>query len=84
MDAFPRVAAARSWRQFKADPIFNVLIGGSRSKTIVAINKVKKPFDDVRVRRAVLAAIDRKAMIEGAVDGCGVPIGSFYAPGSLG
>jgi peptide/nickel transport system substrate-binding protein len=84
VDAFPRVAAARSLPQFKADPRFNVLIGGSRSKTIFAINNRKKPFDDVRVRRAVLAAIDRKAMIEGAVDGFGVPIGSFYTPGSLG
>jgi peptide/nickel transport system substrate-binding protein len=84
VDAFPRVAAARSLAQFKADPRFSVLIGGSRSKTIVTINNKKKPFDDVRVRRAVLAAIDRKAMIEGAVDGFGVPIGSFYTPGSLG
>src|SRR6267143_183964 len=84
VDAFPRVAAARSLAQFKADPRFVVMIGGSRSKTIVAINNRKKPFDDVRVRRAVLAAIDRKAMIEGAVDGFGVPIGSFYTPGSLG
>ena len=56
VDAFPRVAAARSLAQFRADPRFNVLIGGSRSKTIVAINNRKKPFDDVRVRRAVLAA----------------------------
>ena len=84
VDAFPRVAAARSLAQFKADPRFNVMIGGSRAKTIVAINNKKKPFDDVRVRRAILAAIDRKAMIEGAVDGFGVPIGSFYTPGSLG
>lgn len=84
VDAFPRVAAARSLAQFKADPRFNVMIGGSRAKTIVAINNRKKPFDDVRVRRAILAAIDRKAMIEGAADGFGVPIGSFYTPGSLG
>ncbi|MBR1208300.1 MULTISPECIES: ABC transporter substrate-binding protein [unclassified Bradyrhizobium] len=84
VDAFPRVAAARSLAQFKADPRFNVLIGGSRTKTIVGINERKKPLDDVRVRRAILAAIDRKAMIDGAVDGFGTPIGSFYAPGSLG
>jgi peptide/nickel transport system substrate-binding protein len=83
IDAFPRVVT-RSVPQFKADPRFNVLIGGSRAKTIVTINNRKKPFDDVRVRRAILAAIDRKAMIEGAVDGLGVPIGSFYTPGSLG
>ncbi|UFX47005.1 ABC transporter substrate-binding protein [Bradyrhizobium sp. 41S5] len=84
VDAFPRVAAARSLAQFKADPRFNVLIGGSRTKTIVGINERKKPLDDVRVRRAILAAIDRKAMIDGAVDGFGMPIGSFYTPGSLG
>ena len=38
----------------------------------------------MRVRRAILAAIDRKAMVDGAVDGFGTPIGSFYTPGSLG
>jgi peptide/nickel transport system substrate-binding protein len=84
VDAFPRVAAARSLAQFKADPRFKVLIGGSRAKTIVGINERHKPLDDVRVRRAILAAIDRKAMIDGAVDGFGIPIGSFYVPGSLG
>ena len=84
VDVFPRAAVARSVAQFKADPRFNVLIGGSRAKTIVGINERKKPLDDVRVRRAILAAIDRKAMIEGAVDGFGTPIGSFYTPGSLG
>ena len=84
VDVFPRVAAARSLAQFRADPRFTVLIGGSKAKTIVAINERKKPLDDVRVRRAILAAIDRKAMIDGAVDGFGTPIGSFYTPGSPG
>ncbi|WP_050423571.1 ABC transporter substrate-binding protein [Bradyrhizobium tropiciagri] len=84
VDAFPRVGAARSLAQFRADPRFSVLIGGSKAKTIVGINERKKPLDDVRVRRAILAAIDRKAMIDGAVDGFGTPIGSFYTPGSPG
>ncbi|UFZ07739.1 ABC transporter substrate-binding protein [Bradyrhizobium ontarionense] len=84
VEAFPRGTSARSLAQFKSDPRFTVLIGGSKAKTIVTINNKKKPLDDVRVRRAILAAIDRKAMIEGAVEGLGTPIGSFYVPGSLG
>jgi peptide/nickel transport system substrate-binding protein len=60
------------------------MISGSRAKTILAINNKRKPLDDVRVRRAIAAAIDRKAVIEGAADGFGVPIGSFYVPGAPG
>src|SRR3954471_1455508 len=45
VDVFPRVVT-RSVPQFKADPRFNVLIGGSRAKTIVTINNKKKPLDD--------------------------------------
>ena len=37
-----------------------------------------------RVRQAIAAAIDRKAVIEGAADGFGTPIGSYYTPGAPG
>jgi peptide/nickel transport system substrate-binding protein len=84
VDAFSRVAAARSLPQFKSDKRFQVLIGGSRAKTILAINNKRKPLDDVRVRRAIAAAIDRKSVIEGAADGFGIPIGSYYTPGAPG
>jgi len=84
VDLFPRVAAARSLKQFQENRKFQVLIGGSRAKTILAINNKRKPLDDVRVRRAIAAAIDRQAVIEGAADGFGVPIGSFYVPGAPG
>ena len=84
VDAFPRVAAARSLKQFQGNKKYQVLVGGSRAKTIVAINNKRKPLDDVRVRRAIAAAIDRQAVIDGAADGFGVPIGSFYVSGAPG
>lgn len=84
VDAFPRGIAGRSLDPFKADPRFTVMIGTSRAKTLMAINNKRKPFDDVRVRRALAAAVDRKAVIDGAVEGLGVPIGSHYVPGDLG
>jgi len=84
VDAFPRVAAARSLKQFQGDKKYQVLIGGSRAKAILAINNKRKPLDDVRVRRAIAAAIDRQQVIDGSVDGFGVPIGSFYVPGAPG
>ena len=83
VDAFPRVTP-RSVPQFKDNARFRVLVGGSRAKTILAINNKKKPLDDVRIRRAICAAIDRKAVIEGAGDGYGAPIGSHYVPGAFG
>jgi peptide/nickel transport system substrate-binding protein len=84
VDAFPRVTP-RSVPQFKTNAKFQVLASGSRAKTILAINNKKKPLDDVRVRRAInMAAIDRKAVIQGAGDGYGSPIGSYYVPSAPG
>ncbi len=85
VDAFPRVAAARSLAQFeRAGRRFQIIRAGSRAKTIVAINHRRKPLDDVRVRRALAAAIDRQALIAAAADGLGVAIGSHYVPGAPG
>ena len=83
VDAFPRVTP-RSVPQFKSNPRFQVVVSNSRAKTILAINNARKPLNDVRVRRAIAAAIDRKAVIAGAADGYGVAIGSYYVPTAFG
>jgi len=85
VDLFPRVAAARALSQFKAQSKrFQVISASSRAKTILAINHQRAPLGDVRVRRAIAMAIDRKALIQASADGYGVPIGSFVTPDTPG
>ena len=80
IDAFPIYPALENLDQFRADKRFSVVVGNTEGKTIMAINNGKKPFDDLRVRQALAYAVDRKAVIDGAMFGIGQPIGSHYAP----
>lgn len=84
IDAFPLFPAPEAVDQFKADARFAVHVGTTEGKTIVALNNTRKPFDDIRVRRALAHAIDRKALVDAAQSGFGVPIGSHYVPGDPG
>jgi peptide/nickel transport system substrate-binding protein len=84
IDGMPRFGALQALKQFQADKRFVVEIGSTAGKGIMAINNRRKPFDDVRVRRALAHAIDRKAFIDGAQEGLGKPIGSHFAPTDLG
>ena len=84
IDGMPRFGALPSLKQFQGDKRFTVEIGTTAGKGIMSINNKKKPFDDVRVRRALSHAIDRKAFIDGAQEGLGTPIGSHFAPGNIG
>ena len=82
VDAFPNFPAAEALAAFRADPRFAVRIGTTEGETILALNNTRKPFDDVRVRRALAHAIDRQEIVDGAMSGLGTPIGSHFAPHS--
>ena len=84
IDGVPRLDAPQAVRQLQADPRFVVTLGSTAGKGIMSINNKKKPFDDVRVRRALMHAIDRKAFIDGVLEGLGKPIGSHFAPTDAG
>ena len=84
IDGVPRLDAPQAVKQLQSDPRFVVAIGSTAGKGIMSINNKKKPFDDVRVRRALMHAIDRKAFIEGVLEGLGKPIGSHFAPTDAG
>lgn len=80
IDAFANFPAPEALGQFEADPRFAVVIGSTEGETILAVNNGQPPFDDIRVRRALAHAVDRQAVIDGAMFGYGTPIGSHFAP----
>ncbi len=60
---------------------FNVVVGASSAETTISMNNKRKPFNDIRVRRAFTAAMDKKAIVQGGFFGYGAVIGSFNSPG---
>lgn len=80
LDAYPNFPAPENLVQFEADPRFQVIVGSTEGETILAMNNKKPPLDNVMVREAISHAIDRKAIIDGAMFGYGTPIGTHFAP----
>ena len=83
VDVFPRVTE-RAVARLKANPAWQVVVSGSRAKTLVVINHRRKVLGDVRVRRAIAAAIDRQVVLKAGQLGHGTPIGSHYTPDAPG
>jgi peptide/nickel transport system substrate-binding protein len=52
------------------------------SYTYMGFNLKHKPFDDVRVRKAINYAIDKQEIIDGVYLGLGINIASPYKPGT--
>ena len=80
VDVFAGFPAPENLPQFEADPRFQVLVGSSEGETILSTNNKMPPFDNIKVRQALAHAIDRQAIIDGAMFGYGTPIGTHFAP----
>ena len=80
VDVFTGFPAPENLPQFEADPRFQVLVGSTEGETILAMNNKVAPLDNIKVREAISHAIDRQAIIDGAMFGYGTPIGTHFAP----
>jgi ABC-type dipeptide/oligopeptide/nickel transport system permease component/ABC-type transport system substrate-binding protein len=80
VDAFPDYPAPENLAQLRADPSLKVISASSEGEVILAINSRSGPLADVRVRRAIQHALDRRAIIDAAMYGYGTPIGSHFPP----
>lgn len=80
VDVFIGFPAPETLAQFEADSRFQILIGTTEGETILATNNKNPPFDNLLVRKAIAHAIDRQALIDGAMFGYGIPIGTHFAP----
>ncbi len=80
LDAFPNMGAPETLSQFEADPRYEVAVGTTEGETLLVMNQRRPLFQDVRVRKAISHAIDKQAIVDGAMFGFGTPIGSHFAP----
>jgi peptide/nickel transport system substrate-binding protein len=80
IDGFPNFTAPELFGEFQKDPRFKTVIGATPRKLVAGLNNSKAPLNNVKVRQAMMSAIDRQAVIDGAFSGYGTPIGSHFAP----
>jgi peptide/nickel transport system substrate-binding protein len=80
VDAFANYPAPESFAQFAADKRFAVFAGTTEMETVLALNHRVPPLGNLQVRRAISYALDRRAIIDGAMFGYGTPIGSHFPP----
>jgi len=80
VEVFHGYPAPESFAQFTADPRFAVFVGTTEGETILSLNNRRPALNNLLVRRAIAHALDRRAIIDGAMFGYGTPIGSHFPP----
>ena len=66
--------------ELQKDARFTVTIGETTNDVIMAMNNSKKPYSDVRVRRAITHGINKPEVVKGAMFGFARVIGSNVDP----
>jgi peptide/nickel transport system substrate-binding protein len=64
----------------RRSPGLQVITGETTSDVILALNNAKKPYSDVRVRRALTHAVNKDEVVKGAMFGFGRVLGSNVDP----
>ena len=67
-------------QEVQKDARFQVVVGDTTNDVILAMNNSRKPYADVRVRRAVTVAINKAEVLKGAMFGLGRILGSNVDP----
>ncbi|MBP1325788.1 peptide/nickel transport system substrate-binding protein [Leucobacter exalbidus] len=80
IDAIVNLQAPELVSAFEADDKFKVVDGTSSGEVSLSLNNQAAPFDDVRVRQAVLYALDKQAIIDTAWNGYGSAVATFATP----
>ena len=62
------------------DPRFTVIVGDTTNDVILAMNNARKPYTDVRVRRAMTHGINKQDVLNGAMFGMGKILGTNVDP----
>ncbi|MDZ7801540.1 MAG: ABC transporter substrate-binding protein [Trueperaceae bacterium] len=68
------------YTQLDAHPDLKGTEGTGTTEITMALNNAREPLSDLRVRQAITHAIDKDAIVEGAMFGLGTVIGTHMSP----